>query len=82
VTAPADAFVARVGRAPQALPGPGYPSLAAALEAAPAGKPVVLEVHDNGPLFETPGALAGRDLTVRAGPGYRPLVVWDLPRTL
>src|SRR5262249_28945594 len=31
--------------------------------------------------FETPLALTGRNLTVRAGPGYRPLLVWDVPRT-
>jgi hypothetical protein len=39
-------------------------------------------VHDNGPLFESPAALTGRGLTVRAARGYRPLLVWDLQRTL
>jgi eukaryotic-like serine/threonine-protein kinase len=74
-------FVARVRRGSPAG-GPTYPSLAAACAAAPSGRPVVVEVHDNGPLFERPVELAGRGLTVRAGKGYRPLLVWDVRWTL
>jgi serine/threonine-protein kinase len=77
-------FTARVARLPAAAAAgvPAFRSLAEACAAAPPGRPVVLEVHDNGPLFELPAALAGRDLTVRAGKGYRPLIVWDLPATV
>jgi serine/threonine-protein kinase len=77
---PANAFVARVSRVPG--PAPSFHSLSAACAAAPAGRAIILEIHDNGPIFELPTALAGRDLTVRAAKGYRPLVVWDLPATL
>jgi serine/threonine-protein kinase len=59
-----------------------FTSLSAACAAAPPGRPVVLEIHDNGPLFDLPSTLADRALTVRAGRGYRPLLVWDIPRTL
>jgi hypothetical protein len=78
---PADAFVARVSR----IPGPGgpsFPSLSAACAAAPNKQAVVIEIHDNGPIFALPAALSGRDLTIRAGKGYRPLIVWDLPANL
>ncbi len=78
---PADAFVARVSR----MPGPGGPSfrsLSAACAAAPNKQAVVIEIHDNGPIFALPAALSGRDLTIRAGKGYRPLIVWDLPASL
>jgi serine/threonine-protein kinase len=77
---PADPFVARVSRSPGT--GSVFPSLAAACAAAPAGRAIVLEIHDNGPIFEMPAAVAGRDLTIRAGAGYRPLLVWDLPATV
>ena len=42
---------------------------------------LVLEIHDNGPLHELPVAVEGRDVTVRAGKGFQPLIVWDLPAT-
>jgi serine/threonine-protein kinase len=80
--APAAPAVLSVSRAPAGLPAPAYASLSAACAAAPAGRAVVVEVHDNGPLFDVPAAVAGRDVTVRAGKGYRPLIVWDLPRAL
>jgi hypothetical protein len=61
--------------------GPTYPGLARAVEkAGPPG--AVVEVRDNGPLFETGFTAAGKHLVVRAAPGYRPLVVWDLARAL
>jgi eukaryotic-like serine/threonine-protein kinase len=65
------------------LPGAGaYTSLAAAFAAAPADRPAVIEVRDNGPLFVTPAAAAGRRLAVRAAKGYRPLLVWDVARSV
>jgi serine/threonine-protein kinase len=77
---PTDAFVARVSRMTGSRAS--FRSLAAACAAAPAGQAVVIEIHDNGPLFELPAALSGRDLTVRAGKGYRPLIIWDIPTNL
>jgi serine/threonine protein kinase len=74
----AEPFVVRVGRS-----GTGtHRTLADALATAPEGRAVVVEVHDNGPLFELPVAVEGRHLTVRAGKGYRPLLLWDLSATL
>jgi serine/threonine-protein kinase len=60
----------------------GHASLAQAFAAAPADRPAVIEVRDNGPLFVTPAAAVGRHLTVRAAKGYRPLLVWDIARSL
>ncbi len=78
---PGDAFVARVSRMP-GPPGTSFRALADACAAAPAKQAVVIEIHDNGPIFALPAALSGRDLTIRAGKGYRPLIVWDLPASL
>jgi serine/threonine protein kinase len=78
----ADAVVLKVSRA-TAPSATSFRSLAEACAKATAGKPVVIEIADNGPLFErSPGRMEGRDVVVRAGKGYRPLVVWDLPATL
>jgi serine/threonine-protein kinase len=75
---PADAPVFRVSR----LPPPGsdrdFDSLAAACAAAPADRVSIIEIHDNGPLFQTPAAVSGRSIVLRPGKGYRPLVVWDV----
>src|SRR5262249_54571837 len=46
------------------------------------GRAIIVEIHDNGPLFEVPLAVEDRHLTLRAGKGYRPLLIWDLPATL
>jgi len=65
--------VARLAR------GPGtYPTLSTALAAAAVtGRLTVIEIHDDGPLVQAPIALGGRNLVIRAGKGYRPLLVWD-----
>ncbi len=73
---PADAPRLRVSRWPRGEPG-HFDSLAAAFAAAPPGRVSVVEVHDNGPLFEAPAAVSGRSVVVRPGPGYRPLIVWE-----
>jgi serine/threonine-protein kinase len=80
VAAPAgEPVLLRVSR----LPGAGgHASLAAAFAAAPADRPAVIEVRDNGPLFVTPAAAAGRHLVVRAAKGFRPLLVWDVARSV
>jgi serine/threonine-protein kinase len=78
--APDDAPVFRVARVPPAgaRPGTAFDSIAAACAAVPEGKWGVIEVEDNGPLFEGPIALAGRNVVIRGGRGYSPLIVWDL----
>ena len=58
-----------------------YPTLAAAVAAAPADRLSVVEIDDDGPLFETPTSFADRSLIICAGAGYRPLIVWDVPRS-
>jgi len=77
--APPNIPVLRVARIPDGA-GPCYPSLAEACAAAPPGQALVLEIHDNGPLFDPGLSLTGRDLIIRPGPGFRPLIVWDLAR--
>jgi serine/threonine-protein kinase len=41
-------------------------------------KTVVVEIRDNGPLFERPVVVSGRNLVLRAGKGFRPLLAWDV----
>ncbi len=74
-----DGPLLRVSRRPS---GDGtFSSLEAACAAAPAGHVSLIEIDDNGPLFLTPVAVADRGLVIRAGGGYRPLLVWDIDRT-
>jgi serine/threonine protein kinase len=81
---PSDAPVLRVSRlaAPgaDAKAGPTFETLAAACAAAAEGKTTVIEIHDNGPMHEPPVAVVNRSLVIRAGPKYRPLLVWDVER--
>jgi serine/threonine-protein kinase len=79
---PADAPVFRVARAPDGGPGPVYPTLAAAAAAVSGDKLSVLEIDDDGPLFETSTVFTDRRLVICAGRGFRPLLVWDAPRSL
>ncbi len=39
-----------------------------------------MEIDDDGPLFETFTAFSDRSLIICPGPGFRPLIVWDLQR--
>src|SRR5439155_15956672 len=74
---PADAPILRVSRAASPA-ADSFRSLAAACAAAPAGRHGLIEIHDNGPLFEAAlPQVSGRSLTVRAGRGYRPLIAWE-----
>jgi hypothetical protein len=75
---PAKAVVLRVQRA-GGLGRGTFASLADACKQAAGGKVTVIEVHDNGPLFEPAIAVTGRSLVVRAGKGFRPLLAWDVP---
>ena len=70
--------VLRVPRVPAG--GGAYGSLRAACAAAVPGRLTVIEIEDNGPLFEAPVAVADRSLVIRAARGYRPLLVWDADR--
>jgi eukaryotic-like serine/threonine-protein kinase len=79
---PSDAPVFHVARAASAGAGPVYPTLAAAAAAAPTERFSVIEIDDDGPLFETSTTFSDRQLLVCAGKGFRPVVVWDVPRTL
>jgi hypothetical protein len=65
---------------PDAKPGTVFDSVAAACAAAPAGKWTIVAIHDNGPFFEPPIAVAGRNLVVQGAGGFRPLLVWDQDR--
>ncbi len=67
--------ILRMARVP--VGGGSYPSLQAACNAAAPGKLSVIEIEDNGPLYEAPVAVADRSLVIRAARGYRPLVVWE-----
>jgi serine/threonine-protein kinase len=78
----ADAPVLHIARAPNAASGPVYTSLAAAAAAAPADRLSVLEIDDDGPFFEISTTFTDRQLLICAGKGFRPLLVWDVPRTL
>jgi serine/threonine protein kinase len=79
---PADAPVLRVTRHQRADSGRTHASIAEACAAVPAGQATVIEIHDNGPLYQSTATLADRKVVIRAARGYRPLIVWDIARTL
>src|SRR6202011_6053858 len=66
-----------VRRLPFGSDGRHFDSLASACAAAGAAR-TVIEIHDNGPIFVQPVTLGDVNLLVRAGKGYRPLLVWDI----
>jgi serine/threonine protein kinase len=56
-----------------------FASLAEALADIPDGQAAVLEIHDNGPLFEPSlPDLGQRRVLLRPGKGFRPLLAWDV----
>lgn len=71
-----------VGRLPPDASGKSFRSLAAACQAVPAGATGIIELRDNGPFFDVPAAVRDRSIVLRAAKGYRPLLVWDVQRTL
>jgi eukaryotic-like serine/threonine-protein kinase len=78
--APSDAKVLRMSR----LASAGTDTYHTLAEAFAATKPHhfnVIEIHDNGPIF-VPflSPVKGRSILLRGGEGYRPLVVWDVPK--
>ena len=82
VPAPAKPVERVVSRLPAGESGKNYRSLSAACKDVPAGATAVIELRDNGPFYDLPAVLADRSLVVRAAPGYRPLLVWDVQRTI
>jgi serine/threonine-protein kinase len=79
--APAQPVELVVSRASAGASAKSFRSLAAACKAVPAGATGIIELRDNGPFYDVPAGLADRNLTLRAAPGYRPLLVWDVQRT-
>lgn len=75
---PPDTPVFKVSRLPRNGEERSFASLAAACAGAEAGRLTIIEIDDNGPLFEAPVAVNGRSLILRAAPQRRPLLVWDL----
>jgi hypothetical protein len=63
---------------PTAKPGIIFDSIAAACAAIPEGKWGIVEIEDNGPFFEPPIHVSGRNVYLRGGNGYAPLIIWDL----
>lgn len=83
MTVSKDPRVLRVSRLPPpegTKPGTYFNSLAAACAAAAEKVTTIIEVHDNGPLFELPITVSDRSLMITGGPGYQPMLVWDLTR--
>jgi serine/threonine-protein kinase len=76
---PNDTTVYRVARvAPAAVPsGPFFDSIAAACAAVPEGKWGIVEIQDDGPIFEAPIHVSGRNIVITAARGYAPLIIWD-----
>lgn len=56
-------------------------TLEAAFAASKLGGFTVIEINDGGPFFVSAlPVLAERTILVRGGAGYRPLIVWDMPK--
>lgn len=54
-----------------------FESLGEACAEAPPDQETVIEIQDNGPLFEVPIAVKGKSLVIRGAKSYRPLLAWD-----
>jgi len=69
--------VYRVSRTPLGEPNT-FRSLEEAVARAPAEQQIIIEIHDNGPVFvPSLPTLVNRNLVLRAGQGFRPLLAWD-----
>jgi serine/threonine protein kinase len=55
-----------------------FDSVARAASAIPLGGTGILEIRDDGPIYSQPILIAGRNVVIRAGAGYRPLLIWDV----
>ncbi len=78
---PQDAPVLRLVRAQDGQPGT-FTTLQAACDAPQTARGAVIEICDNGPIYEVGATITGKRLHLRAGKGYRPLLVWDVHRIL
>ena len=38
---------------------------------------IIIEIQDNGPLYQMPATFTGKDVFLRAAAGYRPLIFWE-----
>ena len=77
---PENVPVLRVSRVPDGKGENVFTSIEEAVQKAPADGPFVIEIYDNGPLYEKGCDFGGRQVVLRAGKGYRPLLVWDHAR--
>jgi len=77
---PATVPVLRVVRALDGQPRT-YTTLQAAITAAPK-EGAVIEICDNGPIYDVGASCEARRIHLRAGKGYRPLLIWDVQQTL
>jgi serine/threonine-protein kinase len=75
---PADVPLYRVARLPRGgTAGKDFASLELACAAAPEGRLTIIEIHDDGPIFQPAIAVAKRSLIIRAAKGFRPQLIWD-----
>ncbi len=81
-TLAANALAFRVSRVPGTGTEKTFPTLAAAVAAVPEDGSAIIEIHDNGPLFDPGVRTSRRNLIIRAGAGFHPLLVWDVARAI
>jgi serine/threonine-protein kinase len=72
--------VLAVSRSPLLSGGPSFLTLQDAIAATKPNRPYTIELHDNGPLMETPVTLTDRHVVIRPARGFRPLLCWDVGR--
>ncbi len=77
---PANAPVLRVVRAPDGQPRT-YTTLQAAWDAVPK-EGAIIEICDNGPIYDVGASSEGKRIHLRAGKGHRPLLIWDVQQRI